>query len=76
MLALQRRDNWLQRQVLGWMVIFGAINLLGSLGQNVPTQVDAVAVWGPLALTVSLYVISGLSELVSLDRAARFMGNA
>jgi len=76
MLALQRRDNWLQRQVLGWMVIFGAINLLGSLGQNVPTQLDAVAVWGPLALTVSLYVISGLSELVSLDRAARFMGNA
>jgi len=43
-----------QRRLLLGLVLFSGLNLLGSLSQGASTMLDAVAAWGPLALSASL----------------------
>ncbi|KAG7287583.1 hypothetical protein NEMBOFW57_007095 [Staphylotrichum longicolle] len=50
----QRRD---QRRLLLGLVVFCGANLLGSLAEDASTTIETIKNWGPMALSLSLWVV-------------------
>ncbi|KAH6983467.1 hypothetical protein BKA56DRAFT_615442 [Ilyonectria sp. MPI-CAGE-AT-0026] len=57
----QRQD---QRRLLLGLVVFCGANLLGSLAENSSTTIDTITNWGPLALSLSLWVVPEWIQLM------------
>lgn len=50
----QRRD---QRRLMLGLVVFCGANLLGALAEDASTTIDTIKNWGPMALSLSLWVV-------------------
>lgn len=57
----QRQD---QRRLLLGLVVFCGANLLGSLAEDSSTTIDTIKNWGPLALSLSLWVVPEWIQLM------------
>jgi hypothetical protein len=60
-MAVVHQERGLRRKLLACLVVMSGFHLLGFLGQNLST-VDSMTIWGPLALTLSIYLIPVLME--------------
>lgn len=63
-LEMLRRRSWLQRRLLGGLVLLTGLNILGTLAQGEPSTLEGVVNWAPLALTASLCIIPVIIEVM------------
>ena len=73
-MELLRRPNWAQRRLLVGLFLFSGLNLMGTLGGSGSDMLDGVLSWGPVAMTVSLWLVSVLIEMFGVGGAAVVAG--
>lgn len=74
MLELRRLPDWAQQRLLLGLFIFSGLNLTGSLVQGEDSMLEGVASWGPLAMTVSLWLVPALIEFWGVRGAGEMAG--
>lgn len=74
MLELRRLPDWAQQRLLLGLFIFSGLNLTGSLVQGEDSMFEGVASWGPLAMTVSLWLVPALIEFWGVRGAGEMAG--
>jgi len=55
-MKLLHEKEWFRRKLLASLVVISGFHLLDVLAQDLST-VDGITIWGPLALTISMYLM-------------------